>query len=126
MIIIVIASVLMALLLPRLALSRARAVHTSCVSNERLIGAALQSYANDNKGVFPTSLDQLLVGNPAPMGKMPACPSNGVSYLAGYQVNNAAGYYTVVCTGVHNLQGIDVKAGYPQYYSTGQMDLNGK
>lgn len=122
MVILVIVGVLLAISLPRLAQSRNRATHTSCVSNLRNIGTALQTYANDNSGRFPTDLNQLRSGNPAPLGVVPNCPSDNTSYQPTYQVSNAAQAYTLVCGGKHYLQlpGV-VSQGYPQYLSTGQL-----
>lgn len=123
MVILVIIGVVLAISLPRLAHSRARATLTSCVSNVRNIGTALQTYANDNAGKFPTDLSQLTSGRPAPLPYVPNCPSDNSSYQTLYQVNNGDGHYTLACNGVHHLQLREmIRQGYPQYYSTGQFD----
>ncbi len=116
---------LLALAMPRLALSRAKAAHTTCISNLRTIGAALQIYANDNEGDHPDNLEALTLGNPAPLGRIPICPSDGSSYQGGYQVDHEDKRFTLSCKGVHHLQMIRVEPGYPQYYSSGQLNLEG-
>jgi len=117
---------LLALFMPRLALSRARATHSACVSNLRNIGAALQIYANDNDGDYPDNLQALTAGTPAPLGRIPTCPSDNSDYQATYQVNHEDKRFTLVCNGVHHLQMVHIEKGYPQYYSSGQIDLEGK
>lgn len=126
MVILVIVGVVLAISLPRLAQSRARATHTSCVSNIRNVGTALQTYANDNAGKFPSELSKLQSGSPAPLPVLPVCPSDASSYQTLFQVNNNSGHYTIACNGVHHMQlrGV-VQRGYPQYYSTGQLELEG-
>jgi hypothetical protein len=114
------------LFIPRLALSRARATHSACVSNLRNIGAALQIYANDNEGDYPDNLQTLTIGNPAPLGRIPTCPSDNSDYQTAYQVNHEDKRFTLACNGVHHLQMVHVEKGYPQYYSTGQLDQEGK
>lgn len=125
MVILVITGLLLSLIMPRMAASRGRAMLTACVANERNIGTALQAYRNDNER-FPNSLDQLRIGNPPPMRAVPTCPTNGTTYGAHYLVNNANGWYTIACGGVHHLQVAGVKQGFPQYYSTGQLDMEGR
>lgn len=80
MVMLTIIGLLLALFIPRLALSRARATHAACVSNLRNLGAALQIYANDNEGDYPDSLQALTLGNPAPLGRIPTCPSDHSDY----------------------------------------------
>jgi type II secretory pathway pseudopilin PulG len=126
MVMLIIIGLLLALFIPRLAMSRARATHSACVSNIRSIGASLQIYANDNEGDYPDNLQALIVGNPAPMDRIPTCPSDGSEYQAAYQVNHEEKRFTLAYNGVHHLQMDHIEKGYPQYYSTGQLDLEGK
>jgi type II secretory pathway pseudopilin PulG len=126
MVMLTIIGLLLALFIPRLALSRARATHSACVSNLRNIGAALQIYANDNEGDYPDNLQTLTIGNPAPLGRIPTCPSDNSDYQTTYQVNHEDKRFTLACNGVHHLQMVHIEQGYPQYYSTGQLDQEGK
>ena len=125
MVIVFIIGVLLAVVLPRLAFSRARATHTSCVSNVRILGTALQTYANDNDGRYPPTLGTLLDGSPPVLKALPVCPSDESSYETLYEVDNSTGHYTVACNGIHYRQVDGGQQGYPQFYSSGRLDPTG-
>lgn len=126
LVILVILGILAAFMIPRLGRARMRTFHSACVQNVHNLGTALQTYANDNLGQFPNSLGVLETG-PTPVVKvLPVCPSNESSYEPGYEVVNATGHFTLSCQGIHRQQLDDVETGYPQFYSTGQLNASGQ
>ena len=119
-------SFLLALVLPRIGNSRAKAKHSACLSNLRNLATAMQIYANDNREhYYPVNLADLEKGNPPLLAKVPTCPSDASSYQTLYQVNNTAHAYTLACGGIHNLQGVPSQPGFPQFYSSGILNEMG-
>lgn len=123
--ILVILGILAALIIPKLGRARMRTFHSACVQNVHNLGTALQTYANDNLGQYPATLEALAAGPTPVMRTLPSCPSNESSYGPGYEVVNATGHFTLACQGIHRQQLDDVQTGFPQFYSTGQLDASG-
>ncbi|MCE1248574.1 MAG: hypothetical protein LWY06_18200 [Firmicutes bacterium] len=99
---------------------------TSCKSNLKNIGTALEMYSTDNGGHYPESLDQLKGDY---LKLIPTCPSAGKdTYSDSYKSSEDPDKYEVFCKGSnHSNQG--VPADYPQYNSTeglkvGPMPMN--
>lgn len=121
--VLVVLGILAAMMIPRLTRSRMRTFQSACIQNVHNIGAALQTYANDNEGHFPTDLSRLIQGGTPVLKILPVCPSDDVAY--GYEVNGQERLYTLYCTGIHFRQLEDCLQGFPQYYSSGRLDANG-
>lgn len=122
--ILVILGILAALIIPKLFRSRMRALHNACVQNVHNIGTAAQTYANDNGGLYPTSLEVLTQGGTPVMETLPLCPSNDSSY--GYELGTVdQHHFTIYCKGTHYENLEDVKKGYPQFDSSGRLDGSG-
>lgn len=78
---------------------------TQCESNQQIIGAALEMYANDNNGLCPTSLSVL---TPNYLKIIPTCAAaKNDTYSPSYQYYNGKGKspasnYTFYCKGWHH------------------------
>lgn len=123
--ILVILGLLAALIIPKLTRSRMRAFHSACIQNVHNLGTALQTYANDSEGQFPTGLAALIQGGSPIMKALPTCPSDDSGYVDGYEVNNGDGLYTLFCVGIHYRQLDDVAQGFPQFLSNGSLFPSG-
>ena len=124
--IMVILGILAAMMMPKLGRARFRALHSACVQNVHNVGTALQSYANDNQGKYPTSLEVLVGGANPVMKTLPTCPSNESDYVGSYERSENPDRFTVYCAGIHSHQLEDVQPGFPQFYSTGVLEPFGK
>lgn len=89
---------LLAILVPNLIRARNQSPYSSCIGNLHHIERALDMYADDNHGVFPTSLTALV---PSYLKRLPACPVAGSdTYSAGYeQQSGLHPAFTVMCKG---------------------------
>lgn len=125
MTVLVVVGILAALLIPRLTRSRMKTLQTACISNIRNVATALQTYANDNSGLYPEQLSRLTEGTTPPLRLVPVCPSGEASYQPGYRVDNENEHFTIACSGLHYQQLPEVAPGYPQYDSIGRLDPNG-
>ncbi len=113
---------LAAMIMPNFWRARFRAYLSACVQNEKNISTALESYAHDFNGRYPTDLNTLTTTATGSqyMSVIPTCPSNKASYTGSYFVNNSVGAYTVACPGIHGTQLNDRPDGFPQY-TNGQL-----
>lgn len=97
--------------------SRARAQYTGCVSNVRNISTAIQMYANENYGRYPTTLSSIseMVGGRAYMKTIPTCPSAGAdTYTVGYTYSTNPDNFTVYCSGQYHKT-LGKAPNHPQY-----------
>ena len=120
--VLIILSTLVAVLVPKVSLARFRAIHSGCVQNVHNLGTALQTYANDNGGQYPSVLDALLVGQNPVMMSLPTCQSDGKGYEGSYVVSGDLQRFTLYCAGIHYTQLDEVMPGFPQFYSSGTLD----
>jgi len=61
-------------------------LHSACKSNLKNIATALEMYATDNRGRYPTGLDQLLQPPTPYLKQIPTCPAAGRSTYGDYQM----------------------------------------
>lgn len=93
-----------------------------CVSNVKNIATALEMYAMDHDGHYPTSLDGIASGSQQYLRAIPQCPAAkrdtySVSYKSSSEPVNS---YTVYCSG-HNHEVSGLVENYPQYTSEGGL-----
>ncbi len=100
--------------LPYMIRARFKADMTSCLAYEKRIAQSLEVRKN-SKGSYPDNLQTLVQENLLP-NRIPACPSNGISYSKTYEISESFDRYTISCPGIH-YKLLNVKAGYPQYSS---------
>jgi len=121
MIVIAIIAILAAILVPNFIRARAQGQLTSCESNEKNIGTALEMYSTDNSGRYPgknfgggAGASSLL---PNYLKVIPSCPSAGKDTYTGdfTSVSNPDGYTFFCNTGNHT--GAGVTGNFPQYLS---------
>lgn len=116
MIVIAIFALLLMVLLPSMVKSKYQAQWSSCVSNQKNIAAALESY-NAQEKTYPTDVN--LVATTGYIRALPTCPTNGTSY--GFTSFNTKGgtslndSYSIYCNGSHYLVVQDVVQYFPQY-----------
>ena len=122
--VLVVLTLLVSMILPRLLRSRMQAYHSSCVQNVHNLGVALQVYANNNQATDPDSLEGLKDLLPAYMQSLPRCPSDESAY--GYALGTGHRSYTLFCRGIHHDQLGDVEPGFPQFYSSGILEARGE
>lgn len=82
MIVIAIISVLVSIMVPSFARARGEAAVSGCCENLTHMAAALEMYANNNEGYYPTRLKNIV---PKYMAKLPVCPSGTAKYSAHYR-----------------------------------------
>lgn len=110
-------TVLGAILVPNFIRARARGQLTSCKSNLKNLGTAMEMYSTDWAGKYPAEIDLL---TPNYLKTLPDCPATGrVTYKlqTGQVVYNEPGfddYYFFQCAG-ENHTSVSVPPGYPQY-----------
>lgn len=121
----VIIGILASLVLPKVGRGKLRSLHTACVHNVHNLGTALETYSNDSGGLYPPTLAVLLGGGTPVLKALPRCPSDDSSYEPGYEVNNVSRRFTVSCQGIHHKQLGNVQQGYPQFESSGSLNLEG-
>ena len=114
MIVIAIIAILAAILVPNFLRARAQGMVTACKANLKNMGTALEMYATDNSGRYPTTLNGL---SPHYLRTMPTCPSTGLANSYGYTSQSVPDSYTVYCSGTNAHQAVDLSTGYPQYDS---------
>ena len=112
MIVIAIIAILAAILVPNFMRARASGQLTACESNIKNEGTALEMYATDNVGRYPTAMADL---TPDYLQKLPICPSTDDEYELTSQ--QAPDSYTVACTGANAHSAVGLETGYPQYSS---------
>lgn len=103
MIVIAIIAILAAILVPNFIRARAQGQLTSCKSNLKNIGTALEMYATDNLGRYPREgveekLTSDVGGQQAYLKDIPRCPSAGKSTYA-YIATQNPDVYTLYCSG---------------------------
>ena len=118
MIVIAIIGILAAILVPNYVKSRAQGLATACKSNLKNIGTALEMYAHDATGRFPTTSNGIRSLTPNYLKIVPTCPSVGGSapYLSGYSSSQNPDAYTMVCSGLNHAQAT-YGTNFPQYTS---------
>lgn len=86
---------------------------TTCESNEKNIGTALEMYYADHDKRFPKLLAQL---TPKYLNNVPTCPyAKADTYSHTYRV--AAEAYSFYCEGRNHFEEAGVPANFPQYTS---------
>lgn len=107
MIVIAIIAILAAILVPNFIRARAQGQLTSCKSNLKNIGTALEMYATDNLGRYPktgeagTKLTTEDGTQQAYLKTIPTCPSAGmITYK--YEASSNPDVYTLCCGGSGN------------------------
>ncbi|MEW6277132.1 MAG: hypothetical protein AB1758_00815 [Candidatus Eremiobacterota bacterium] len=115
-IILAIVGTLAYILVPNFIRARSRGQLTSCKSNLKNIGTALEMYSTDYRGRYPKTLFLL---TPNYLTVIPDCPSAASdTYSASYRSAAEPDVYTFCCQGGnHAGAGID-RPGYPAYTST--------
>lgn len=121
MIVIAIIAILAAILVPNFLKARAQGQLTACKSNCKNIATALEMYASDNGGRYPTtaSLDaKLTTGNYLKL--IPTCPAAGSNtYSQTYKVTQTPDAFSYNCSGNNHgkaYTGFNLNASnYPQY-----------
>ena len=112
---------------PMLLRDRGQSVLARCKDNLKNLGTALEMYATDHGGRYPTSLQRVL---PAYLKVLPTCPTVGQSYDCGFQSHHhdsprvgrdsrhdkAVDRFTIVCAGSQH-GGVGQGDNFPQYTS---------
>ncbi|MEW6277130.1 MAG: hypothetical protein AB1758_00805 [Candidatus Eremiobacterota bacterium] len=115
-IVVCVLALLAAILVPNFIKARARGQLTSCKSNLKNLGTALEMYARDNGGRYPRTMFAL---TPNYLKVIPECSFAGRdSYSATYRSAGAPAAYTFCCGGLHHKSAGITAPNYPQYTST--------
>ena len=128
MIVIALIGILAAIALPNFMRARFKGYHAGCLQNERNIRTALESYAADHNGRYPSAINVLVsgAGTAYPwISSMPSCPSDSTDYSPGYAVDNSGGTpsYTLECQGIHEVQLEYIQDGFPRI-SNGNLEAS--
>ncbi|MGE0491101.1 MAG: hypothetical protein AB7S38_17975 [Vulcanimicrobiota bacterium] len=100
--------------------TRARCHHrqgnlTSCKSNLKNMGTALEMYSTDWSGRYPTTNSFLLI-TPNYLKTVPTCPKAGIeTYTLTYRSHSLPDAYTMYCYGFNHVDASITTANYPQY-----------
>lgn len=88
---------------------------TSCKSNLKNMGTALEMYSTDWSGRYPTPGSLLLI-TPNYLKTVPTCPKAGIeTYTMTYRSHSAPDAYTIYCHGFNHVDASITRANYPQY-----------
>lgn len=121
MIVIGIIGILAAILVPNMVRSKNQGRLSACKQNVRAMASAIESYATDNRGRYPSTLNRL---SPAFISALPTCPVTKSSspYETGYESSTGPDNYTISCAGGNHTT-VGLPANYPQYNAaTGLSD----
>lgn len=113
MIVIAIIAILAAILVPNMVRSKNQAKLSSCKQNVRSMASAIESYATDSGGRYPTALGSIA---PNFIKTLPTCPvsRSDTSYVAGYEHSGNPDNYTVACQGSNHTT-LGLPPNFPQY-----------
>ena len=121
MIVIAIIAILAAILVPNFIRARAQGQATSCESNCKNIGTAMEMYSTDNSGRYPSVISTTAgAANLVPnyLKTIPSCPSAGIdTYSGSFSSTSNPDAYSFYCSGT-NHTGAGFLAGFPQYNSS--------
>ena len=117
MIVIAIIAILAAILVPNFLKARAQGQLAACESNIKNLATALEMYATDNTGTYPTALVQLTVQTAGGgyMKTIPLCPSSRLNPSYGYTSATVPDNFTSYCSGTSAHASAGETNGYPQY-----------
>jgi type II secretion system protein G len=116
MIVIAIIAILAAILVPNFLKARAQGQLAACESNIKNLATALEMYATDNTGTYPTTLTQLTSGvGGGYMKTIPLCPSSRSANSYGYSAATVPDNFTNWCQGTSSHASAGMVNGYPQY-----------
>jgi len=121
MIVIAIIAILAAILVPNFLKARAQGQLTACKSNCKNIATALEMYASDNGGRYPSTgalATKLTAGNYLKL--IPSCPAAGTNLYSGvYMSTQTPDSFSFYCSGNNHgkaYTGFNLDAtNYPQY-----------
>ncbi len=122
MVVIMIIAIIVAIMLPSFMTARARAKYTTCISNVKNLGTALESYHAQRmryptEEEFKTSYNNGLDGF---INHVPLCPSSGKEYVYTTTLDEK-GYKLSCKEGVRAHLVIIPNDGYPQFSSAEQL-----
>ncbi len=118
MIVIAIIAILAAILVPNFIRARAEGQLSACESNLKNFGNAMEMYATDNDGRYPSGLSQL---TPNYLNVLPTCPSAGAdSYSSSFTSSSNPDAYTIFCSGNNHTAAGD-NVNFPEYNSSGGL-----
>lgn len=117
MIVIAIIAILAAILVPNFLKARAQGQLAACESNIKNLATALEMYATDNTGTYPTELVTLTSSNAGGgyMKTIPVCPSYRDASSYGYTMATMPDNFTMYCSGPSSHVSAGSINGYPQY-----------
>ncbi len=88
--------------------------YTECISNCMNVGKALERYADNNNGKYPSNLAVL---SPQYINSIPTCPAAKLdTYSQGYKIGEDLESYTFYCSG-HFHKEVGCDPNYPLYSS---------
>jgi len=119
MIVIAIIAILAAILIPSFVRARAQSQLAACESNEKNMGTAVEMYANDNSGNYPTAALGAAFFTPTYMQSIPICPSNQSGYA--YSGTTGPAGYTVSQSGNPHSAISPLSTGFPEFSSRGGL-----
>lgn len=110
MIVIAIIAILAAILIPNFLHARAESQTSACEGNEKQIATAMEEYAVDHNGTYPSGFGSAGLTTPY-LNFTPTDPVNGSTYTitnvaqangyGSYEINDQAGHDTTTTTGLH-------------------------
>lgn len=119
MIVIAIIAILAAILVPNFLKARAQGQLTACKSNCKNLATALEMYASDYGGRYPTALT-VLTGSGSYLKTIPTCPAAGSdTYTASYGRTQTPDSFSFYCKGNNHGKAYtgfsSASDNYPQY-----------
>lgn len=117
---IVILSIILTIMLPKLAITQFQALVTGCCTNEKSLATSIEVYrTNSITKRYPTSLDELLAADYLPFEIL--CPSNDSAYT--FEVGDDIQGFSLYCNGIHYMQLSGYEEHYPRYISTAGLQM---
>ncbi|MEQ8223605.1 MAG: prepilin-type N-terminal cleavage/methylation domain-containing protein [Candidatus Eremiobacterota bacterium] len=117
MIVIAIIAILAAILVPNFLKARAQGQLAACESNIKNLATALEMYATDNTGTYPSGLTTLTssASGGGYMKTIPLCPSSRLASSYGYSMATVPDNFTMYCSGTNAHLSAGSTNGYPKY-----------
>ena len=141
LVVIAVIGILVALLLPSLAKTKAKTKRIACVSNQKQIGVSVTMWAGDHNGKIPSTVDVseggskalyetwqhfITMSNELVTPKVLYCPSDRMKQIASDFSSSATGLHTLENAAISYAVGTGTRLDMPAAHLAGDRNLLGR